>query len=290
MKLTELGKRAAGGAGLALNTLLGSRAGEALGILVYHRIAPNVPGLPKPSINVTPERFHQQITGLLDRGFNVWPLGKVLQYRARGQVIPAQTIVLTFDDAFESVYLNAWPVLREMKVPATVFISTAFLDSQEPFPFDPWAVAHRDWAPSEAYRPLRTAQCREMAEDGLIELGSHTHTHDDFRRRPNEFRRDLQTSVEILRSRFGRRQVPFAFPYGRPHLGFAGGRLAALASRTGVVCSLTTESKLVDPQSDPFGWGRFNAYDWDTGATLAAKLAGWYDWAPKLQEKFLRRN
>ena len=287
MTRMELGKRCAGAAGLALNTLLGSRAGEALGIFAYHRIAPDVPGLPKLSINVTPEHFRRQITGLLDRGFNVWPLDKVLQYRARGQVVPAHTIVLTFDDAFESVYLNAWPVLREMKVPATVFISTAFLDSQEPFPFDPWALAHRDQAPAETYRPLRTAQCREMAEDGLIELGSHTHTHGDFRGRPDEFRQDLQTSVEIMRSRFGLRRVPFAFPYGRPHRGFAGGRLAAVAARSDVVCSLTTKSRLVDPQSDPFGWGRFNAYDWDTGATLSAKLAGWYDWAPRLQEMFV---
>jgi len=284
MKVNELAKRLAGTAGLALNKLVGDRSDGALGILTYHRVAPNLPGLPRPSINVTPENFRQQITGLLDRGFTVWPLSRVLQYHARGHAVPAQTIVLTFDDAFESVYLNAWPVLRELQAPATVFLSTAYLDSRAPFPFDPWGIAHQDRAPAETYRSLTTAQCREMAADGLIELGSHTDTHDDFRGRPDELCRDVQASLEILRTRFGLHDVPFAFPYGRVNDGFAGGPLAVAARTAGVLCALTTECEPVDPQSDPFYWGRINAYDWDTGATLAAKLAGCYGWAPKLQD------
>ena len=30
---------------------------------------------------------------------------------------------------------------------------------------------------------------------------------------------------------------------------------------------------------------RFNVFAWDTSATLAAKLAGWYSWATKLRQR-----
>jgi len=282
--VAELGKRAAGLAAVGLNRVFGNRAVGTLGILAYHRAVMPVPGLPKPTINVPPKQFREQLVGLLDRGFQVWPLRHALQHHARKQPIPPRTVVLTFDDAYESVYLNAWPILRELRLPATVFVSTAYLDDDRPFPFDPWGVAYEHEAPAETYRPLRSNQCREMAAGGLIELGVHTHTHQDFCGRPDAFQRDLQRSVDVLQSRFGVSEVTFAFPFGRRGREFPVGELEAAARRTTVLCGLTTEDVPVGPNCDPFRWGRFNVYDWDTRQTLAAKLEGWYGWAPKLYD------
>ncbi|MBC8871104.1 MAG: polysaccharide deacetylase family protein [Planctomycetes bacterium] len=280
--------RATGRAAVVLSKLLGSRAAGAVGILTYHRTAHPVSGLPFPLHNVTPERFRQQISGLLSRGYHVWPLRKVLEHRDCGQTIPRRTIVVTFDDGYHSVYANAWPIMRELNVPATVFVSTVFLDEIKPFPFDDWGMAFTDRAPAEAFRPLTSTQCREMSADGLIELGAHTHTHQDFRGRPEEFRQDLQTSVDILETRFGVRDPTFAFPFGCPFRGFAGQDLVAAAKQTDVTCGLTTECVLADPASDPFRWGRFNVFPWDTAPTLAGKLAGWYSWAPKVRKAIVR--
>lgn len=285
MSVSELGKRLAGLTGAGLHSLLGSRVGGSLGMLLYHRVAEPVPELPKPQFNVSPEQFRKQITGLADSGFRFRPLREVLRCRNLGEPVSPQTVVLTFDDVYRSVYLNAWPVLRELNIPATMFISTAYLDCDEPFPFDPWGTAYRETAPPDTYAPLTSAQCREMAESGLIELGSHTHTHGDFRGRPERFRWEVQTSLEILQTSFGAEDIPFAFPYGRVGSGHAGDDLVEAARESGVTCALTTECDPVDLQSDPFCWGRFNAYDWDTAGTLAAKLQGWYGWAPKLQER-----
>ena len=33
-------------------------------------------------------------------------------------------LLLTIDDAFESFYLNAWPILKEKKIPFILFVST----------------------------------------------------------------------------------------------------------------------------------------------------------------------
>ncbi|MBI3466081.1 MAG: polysaccharide deacetylase family protein [Planctomycetes bacterium] len=283
--VNDLGMRAAGNIAAGLHALLGSRANNRIGILTYHRIAPHVRGAPPPLHNVTPERFREQIGGLLRRDFNVWPLRRILHDTAVGRELPPRTIAITFDDGFETVFTRAWPILRELQAPATVFVNTAYLDSTGPFPFDAWGVDWQGRVPPETYRPLTSAQCRELQAGGLMDLGAHTHTHADFRDRPEQFREDLQLSVDVLRARFGLDEVPFAFPFGSPALGFSGGALAQAARDTGVVCGLTTEGVLIDPRSDPLHWGRFNAFAWDTSATLAAKLAGWYSWAPKLRQR-----
>jgi peptidoglycan/xylan/chitin deacetylase (PgdA/CDA1 family) len=265
-----------------LGTTLGRRVPEACGILLYHRVAPPAPAAPAPPWNVTPARFAQQLAGLLARGFHPWPLAGLLAHRREGRVVPPGTFVVTFDDGFESVYRHAWPVLRRHAVPATVFVSTAYLDQDEPFPFDHWAVTHRGDLPPEAFRPLRTWQCEAMARSGLVTLGAHTHTHRDLRNDPGEFARDVARSVDVLRARFGVQDVDFAYPFGKPSAGHCGPALVAAARRAGVRCGLTTESRTVDVRTDPYRWGRFTVYPCDTPRTLAGKLSGWYDWIPAL--------
>ena len=199
-------------------------------------------------------------------------------------------MVVTLDDGFESVYTNACPVLRELNVPATVFLNTAYLGSPEPFPFDPWAIANQRQAPLDSFRALSVDQCHELIDGELIELGAHTHTHQDFRNRTDAFRSDLETNVEFLQREFCLNDVTFAFPFGKPCLGYVNPELVEAARQVGVCCALTTEDKLVDPTADPFTWGRFNVYDFDTPGTLAGKLKGWYSWAPRMQELFERKG
>jgi len=289
-QLEEFAMSMMGQLGTCLNATLGSRSNHALGIVTYHRIAHHVRDLPAPLHNVRPEIFREHLTGLLHRGFQFWPLRRVLDFHKRSESLPKQVIIITFDDGFESVYQHAWPVLKELNLPATVFLNTAYLDSKEPFPFDAWGVAYHQnaYVPAEAYRPLTIQQCTEMQQSGLIELGAHTHTHQDFRGRPHEFQQDLEVNVKRLRQLFGLDEVTFAFPYGSPQLGYADGVMVEAARKTGVLTGLTTEPVLVDHCSSPMAWGRFNAFPWDTSTTLAAKLAGWYSWAPKLKKRVAR--
>ena len=279
----ELAQRSVSVLAEVLNSGLPEPQAPRVGILTYHRIAPHVPGLAKPTHNVRPERFRAQLEGLLERGFVVRPLQQVLEYNRTGLAIPGKTVVITFDDGYECVYRHAWPVLRELGVHATVFLYTKCLDTDRPFPLDMWARRLEACLPVEAYRPLSAAQCDEMYRSALIDLGSHTHSHGDFRGQPAALRADIERSLEILRGRFGCSDVAFAFPFGRRSLGFVSDELIAAARSAGVICGLSSDSAKVDPATDPFSWGRFTAYDWDTGAALEAKLAGRHGWVEQLQ-------
>ncbi|MDP7016879.1 MAG: polysaccharide deacetylase family protein [Pirellulaceae bacterium] len=278
------GVRTAANAGVYLDNFFGSRAKRQFGILMYHRIAHRTPGVAEPTINVTPPQFRRQISGLLKRGFEFWPLRDVLQRQRDNQEVPDNVVVVTFDDGFESVYTQAYPVLREFNVPATVFINTAYLGSDQPLPFDHWGLANRALAPAESYRAMTWDQAHHLRDSDLVELGAHTHTHEDFRHRPDEFQRDLVLCVDVLRNDLGVENPTFAFPYGTPRLGFASDELVDAARGTGVQCGLTTQPELVELGQDPFFWGRFNAFPWDDGGTLAAKLRGWYSWAPRQRQ------
>jgi peptidoglycan/xylan/chitin deacetylase (PgdA/CDA1 family) len=244
---------------------------DAFAIITYHRIAPRIAGIPAPTINVAPDRFRTQIAGLQQRGYVIRSLAEMVRLKRLGLPIPPRTVVLTFDDGFASVYRHAWPILQELQAPATLFLCTAFLDSDAPFPFDPWAKAYRDRVPAESWRPLRSEECREMLAGGLIEFGAHTHTHQDFRSRPEDLADDLHACQRILRDKFRAIELGFAFPYGYYDEG-----LMDVVRDAKLTCALTVDSWLVTRDADPFGWGRFTAHAWDTPGTLAAKCDGWY--------------
>jgi peptidoglycan/xylan/chitin deacetylase (PgdA/CDA1 family) len=268
--------RFAGWAGAPLATCLPPRHRAAFGILMYHRVTDRVPGASEPTWNVPPARFRQQLAGLLARGYEAWPLRRVLDEHEAGREVPRNVFVVTFDDGYENNLTEAYPILRELNVPATIFLATAYLDATEPFPSDDWPEAGSPVVPVGSWRPLTTAQCHELFADGLIELAAHTHTHRDFRGAPDALEADLRVCRQVLAERFGIEQPTFAFPYGTKKLGFSGPVLAEAARRAEMRCALTTEAELVLPGSDPFDWGRMTATGDDTAATLAGKLAGWY--------------
>lgn len=255
------------------------------GILMYHRVARMVPGAEQPTWNVTPQRLKSQLVGLGRRGFSAWPLRKLLDWQAEGRIVPPRTFVVTFDDGYENNYLDAFPILQKLNVPFTIFLATAYLDAKRPFPSDDWPEAGSLRAPPSSWRPLSTEQCREMLASGIVDLGTHTHTHDDYRGRADELYTDLRESLAILKDKFNLDNATFAFPYGTPRQGFCSPEMQSAARRAGVLCSLSTSGRHVSHGSDPFTWGRVGVRQSDSAATLAAKLDGWYAWARGVFDK-----
>ncbi len=257
------------GAGL-LHRALGRRRDAGFAILMYHRITDEPAGVAAPTWNVTPQRLHEQLSSLITAGYQPWPLTRALARRRSGREIPASALVVTFDDGYRNNYTRAWPVLRELNVPATIFVATASLDSTEPFPFDDWAESGSSRVPADTWMPLTTDDCREMLAGGLIALGTHTHTHQSFLGRPHDFREDLRTSLAVLREKFAIGRPAFAAPFG--HVDHS---LINVARQEGCACLLTAADGDRQGLGD-FCWGRFGVEDTDSPAALASKLSGWH--------------
>jgi peptidoglycan/xylan/chitin deacetylase (PgdA/CDA1 family) len=285
--LARAGKLVGAGVARGLNVALGRRrtAGR-LGILYYHRVAEVPRAGSVPPLNVIPARFREQLEGLLDRGFRFARLRDVVDDVDGGVPIPPRTVVVTFDDGYDSVFWNAWPVLEELGVPATVFVATAFLGRTEPFPFDPWALEHRSIVPGETWLPMPWERCAEMARSALVDVGTHTHTHGNFRGQPEAFADDVHTSMDVIEEHLGTRPQLFSFPYGSVRSGFAGPDLARAAASLGLRCALTTEIRLIGRDDSPMAWGRLEAGGTDSSGTLAAKLDGWYEWMGRARDLY----
>jgi peptidoglycan/xylan/chitin deacetylase (PgdA/CDA1 family) len=252
---------------------------------MYHRVADQPHGVGVPTWNVTPKRFQEQLSGLVSSGFRAIALRHLVEAVLRGQNIPHRTFVVTFDDGYENLYLEAWPILKTLQIPATIFLATSYLDSDAPFPFDDWKEAGASHVPKATWRPLTTAQCLEMSESGLIELGAHTHTHLDFCDDANAFEQDLRACIAVLQDRFLVTKPTFAFPFGK-----SSGELVDAAKRLGVICALTAQPQLVRNDSDRHSWGRFEAMQADTATTLASCLDGRYEMIWQWNHPSMRRR
>ena len=105
-------------------------------------------------------------------------------------------MAVTFDDGYREVYTRAWPVLRDLRIPATVFLPTGFMDGTSPAPIRAGAASRGD-APA----PLTWDQVGEMAGAGLLSVGSHSVTHTDYDRiSRDQAEEESAASREILRA------------------------------------------------------------------------------------------
>lgn len=100
-----------------------------LHVLMYHRIAPRDerPDLHPALLSATPEAFDEQMAYLATTG-RVVDLGDVVA-AARGEAeLRPGAILLTFDDAYYDFAEHAWPRLAARRLPATLFVPTAYPD------------------------------------------------------------------------------------------------------------------------------------------------------------------
>lgn len=281
--LRRVSTRNTGRLAARLHAMFGARPDEKFGILMYHRVSDHVPGVDVPTWNVTPHQLRIQLAGLLERGFQAWPLSRLVAAHRSSQRVPSHVFAVTFDDGYQNNYSNAYPILRELNIPATIFVATKYLDGDTPFPFDDWSAAGSPRVPAACWRPLSTDECRAILAEGLVDLGAHTHTHERFAGRREQFESDLKQCLDVLRDRFGIAHPAFAFPFGE-----ITPPLIEAARRADVACSFSTRPQRVMIEDDPFQWGRFQVDADDTPEVLASMLTGWYTTAVNARQVVAR--
>jgi len=108
-------------------------------ILAYHRIYDmkdeiNFPFDPE-LVSATPEDFKLQIQHL-SKYFNPITFEDLIDYHNGNRKLPKDPVIITFDDGHTDNYTNAYPILKDLKTSATIFVSSDYLDSDETFWFD----------------------------------------------------------------------------------------------------------------------------------------------------------
>lgn len=192
----------------------GSAANHCI-ILQYHHVSTETP----PVTSVTPREFELHLGYLADNGFAILPLQRVVDDLRQGHELPERCVAITFDDAYRSIFDEAFPRLRSRGWPFTVFVNTEAVDRG--------LRSHTTWD-----------QMREMALAG-VRIENHGHSHDHLiRRRAGEqdsawrtrIEADILTARARIRAELGQDPRFFAYPFGEYDA-----RLQAVVSGLGLV-------------------------------------------------------
>ncbi|TDT39390.1 polysaccharide deacetylase [Halospina denitrificans] len=169
-------------------------------ILAYHHVSDDTP----PSTSTTPDLFRDQLEVIEGLDMEVVRLSeKTTRAALDGHEDKRLRVALTFDDAYESVYTKAWPILKERGIPFTIFVMTDAIDDG--------INGYMNWD-----------QLRELADHELVTIGNHTSDHASLLRREGEsVKRQtervaaaLDDAAERLEEELGIEPQLFAHPYG----------------------------------------------------------------------------
>src|SRR5688572_19859233 len=103
-----------------------SPAGKAarLSVLIFHRVRATPDGLFPREPDA--EQFEAKLRLIAD-WFHVMPLTEAIQAMRRG-TLPARALAITFDDGYADNHTVALPILIRLKLPATFFVTSGYLD------------------------------------------------------------------------------------------------------------------------------------------------------------------
>ena len=209
--------------GINLNTL---NTEKGVTSLMYHRFDENK----YPSTNIKNEIFIEHLKEINNSEIEFITFEKFEEIIKTG--IKKNYLLLTIDDAFKSFYLNAWPILKNKKIPFILFVSTEAIGKN----------GYMTWE-----------QIREVTSSNLVTIGNHSHTHEyliDWK--DSEIKSDLETSIKIFKEELGYSPEIFSYPFGE-----YSSNLKKIVSDFNFKFAFGQHSGVIDPTKDFLELPRF---------------------------------
>ncbi len=177
-------------------------------ILMYHMIREPVKGAKFNSLRVSPAMFEKQVCYLSEHGWHFFTMSDLIKEKHN---LPQKSVAITFDDGYADNLKNALPVLKKYQAKATIYL---VVDRHG-----------REWSSKRKKKnntgelmkeaKLTDQQVRDLLESGLIEIGSHTLTHDNL---PvlslEQKKREILESRKQLQQSFAISCHSFCYPFG----------------------------------------------------------------------------
>jgi len=212
-----------------LAALPAAQAAESAVILMYHRFGESA----YPATNIRLDQFEAHIEELQSGGYTVLSVPDIIAALRSGQPLPDRTVGITIDDAYLSVYTEAWPRLRRAEFPFTLFVATDAIDRK--------FVSYMSWD-----------QLRDLRDNGVT-IGSQTASHLHMpANREDRNKEDLRLSNERFQGELGFTPDLFAYPFGE-----ASTRIQEIVKEAGFTSSFGQHSGALQTSSDPYYMPRF---------------------------------
>tara|TARA_Y100001970_G_scaffold219940_1_gene270020 strand:+ start:1140 stop:2060 length:921 start_codon:yes stop_codon:yes gene_type:complete len=155
---------------------------------MYHRFNENK----YPSTNIQMDIFKKHINIIQSNNLEFENIEKFAFNFSKNK--NKKKILITIDDAFSSFYNNAWPFLKENKIPFILFVSTEPIGKN----------GYMDWS-----------QIKEIEKSEFGYIGNHSHTHEYLiNYKFEDFKKDIDESIKIFKENLGYNPVYFSYPFG----------------------------------------------------------------------------
>ncbi len=136
-------------------------------VLAYHKIDDPTAGIKLRGAFTSPKNFARQMSYLKKRNFEFYTASELIDFYREHGAFPPKAITLTFDDGWKDNYTNAFPIMKELGIRATIFLVPSCIGM----------MSAKVVADGESEREhLALEDVLEMSEYG-IEFGSHTLNH-----------------------------------------------------------------------------------------------------------------
>lgn len=190
------------------------------------------------------DEFEYQMKTLKENGAYFATVEEIMIFQEKGE-FPDKCIWISFDDVDETVYNNAFPILKKYDIPFTLFLIASHVGNEN---FNNMKMT--TWE-----------QIQEMVDSGLASVGSHTYdmhyliedepvffdvaVHDDFAEDLVLSKNTIETSlknVEVL---------DFAYPFGNGST-----ELANIIRECGFRTSFILAPRIIDEGNDSYWLNR----------------------------------
>ncbi len=198
-------------------------------------------------------QFREQMKYLRDRKYNIVSVGELADMIKGGKPLPHNVVAVTFDDGNVNNYLNAFPILKEYKIPATIFMVS-------------------DYIGKPGY--LIKKQIREMSKEG-IEFGSHTRSHVNLKDASKQLiENEIRRSKMAIEAATRKPVTVFSFPFGEKN-----DYAVEVLKKNGYKAAVITMPRDGSIKIDPFGLKRIKiCYSKFNIPEFAVKASGYYTW------------
>jgi peptidoglycan/xylan/chitin deacetylase (PgdA/CDA1 family) len=218
----------------------------------------------------------------LSEVYSIIKLSELVKILGEGKRDKEKYVAITFDDAYDNFYHYAYPELIKRKIPATLFVPTAFVGG-----YNSW-----DYKQGKDNPFLKIMEWEELRglEADLIEVGSHGHSHRHMASlKDEELKIEIMKSKELLESELQAKVDSFAYPYGE--LFSFDDRVIRILKESAYRYAFTTHFGRSSSANDLYRMKRISIWDDDETQDIKAKLLGYYDWlGPKEKMAFFFRR
>jgi peptidoglycan/xylan/chitin deacetylase (PgdA/CDA1 family) len=105
--------------------------GHGLRIICYHGFAVAEEYKYRSTLFIRDDFFRKRVEYLRRERYPILPLRDALDALAAGRLPPCATVI-TMDDGWRGVYTVGLPIIRELKIPVTVYVTTYYVENRMP--------------------------------------------------------------------------------------------------------------------------------------------------------------